>query len=811
MKFQNSDNVKVNHYEKDGKISFSTFGSEEKIRIIIPLEHYLNKSYACNISINFFLQIEKGLITHASIVTSDVSEGRIIEIYGDTGFSEDIVLSGVFSSPQSEMILIISTQGECSGEISIKEPEISSFDQLPTKDHSLNILFYIEPWIEQDNAFWKQDYIWWFGNQANVLKETKGFDYNCLFITGESLASKFKEITTFDGDNRIISNDKLLKLFSSSQSALSMWMNFNSIKNNSNTFEKEMMLQMAKLVETELSGFEPDVIFTITPVPYLEYLFPNSLILHKNALYAREPWPELHIYDPKAFMSDAAIRKKNWQNAVYDIDACQLLIKQHSEMMLDDIQKHNPFEEKIFEIRKKYTKIILLSLQEIQYVSFYAFLSDKTQISYISKCIEYFSHDTAIIVTQHPACPTLDHNTMEWMSQKYTNLFHFSSYNLNITHSPSQYLIPLTDALITLSSGLAFQALMWKKRVFLSGQTYLLHLPNCLPLNADTKDNCDLIIEEQKDCDTFLYWLLTYYVFGNSFLLKENWLHDRILTMLNRKRSGEELQDLSARVAHDFEKLQFLKREKRIIKSSRPIEDKTLSKTERIKYEKTYTLAEYNHAAHLISYSDIQKLVNYFKIKPGQSVTDIGCGNGHIAVWLLKNNFKAIGLDIAFNCLDDTNKGLFPFLYCSIWEANHLFKSDYFHCVDVMEHIPTEKVDETLRVIAHNVCRGGIFTICLRPDGLGKLIGETLHLTVQDKDWWKARLKKQWKIVHTIKYDDVDPHATFIVSHHYMPFIVNYLTKKHDFHDWLLFHKLKSGLRKYLPAKIKKQIKKLLA
>ena len=52
------------------------------------------------------------------------------------------------------------------------------------------------------------------------------------------------------------------------------------------------MSKMQNLVKTKLGSFNPDIIFTISPVPYLSGLFPRAKIFYKHGFNMREPFPD---------------------------------------------------------------------------------------------------------------------------------------------------------------------------------------------------------------------------------------------------------------------------------------------------------------------------------------------------------------------------------------------------------------------------------------------------------------------------------------------------------------------------------------
>lgn len=115
------------------------------------------------------------------------------------------------------------------------------------------------------------------------------------------------------------------------------------------------------------------------------------------------------------------------------------------------------------------------------------------------------------------------------------------------------------------------------------------------------------------------------------------------------------------------------------------------------------------------------------------SVTDFGCGDGKALDLLIASGFEAMGVDLVTLRSDVVN--------ACLWDLpTSLPVVEYGFCADVMEHIPTEKVDAVLRNIAGKVTGAAYFRISTAPDGMGALIGETLHLTVRPADWWRQHI-----------------------------------------------------------------------
>lgn len=177
---------------------------------------------------------------------------------------------------------------------------------------------------------------------------------------------------------------------------------------------------------------------------------------------------------------------------------------------------------------------------------------------------------------------------------------------------------------------------------------------------------------------------------------------------------------------------------------------------EREKYERMWDISRYR------SYSPGEKAlptaVRY--LKTGSTVADFGCGTGRAAQSLQNAGYHVTAIDFAGNCLD--GKVDVPFHRACLWELPPDMLFDYGYCTDVMEHIPTSKVNATLKCL-HGATRFGcFFQIATFKDRFGDLIGERLHLTVQSADTWGNSLSKFWPHVEMIsgKRD-----AQFWVSH----------------------------------------------
>lgn len=167
--------------------------------------------------------------------------------------------------------------------------------------------------------------------------------------------------------------------------------------------------------------------------------------------------------------------------------------------------------------------------------------------------------------------------------------------------------------------------------------------------------------------------------------------------------------------------------------------------TEKRKYEKMWAVKAYR------SNSPGEQLVKYFLdhidgYLSGETLIDLGCGTGRAGLKLSAAGFDVTLLDHCEAALDDKVRlsGL-PFIEMNLWELPNFVPFNWFYCTDVMEHLPTDKVNRVLANCA-KVAKRGFFQIAMFEDGFGDQIGECLHLTVKPESWWRDALNEHFKI-----------------------------------------------------------------
>jgi len=143
------------------------------------------------------------------------------------------------------------------------------------------------------------------------------------------------------------------------------------------------------------------------------------------------------------------------------------------------------------------------------------------------------------------------------------------------------------------------------------------------------------------------------------------------------------------------------------------------------------------------------------------SILDIGCGTGKASAELYRLGFQNIILmDFAKNCLDDVVVELLD------QHPNHLqfiqhditkpfpVNARVGYCTDVMEHLDPSQVYDSLLQMKQAV-ELLYMRISIRPDTMGRLIGERLHLTVESFEWWTRILQEmEFEILYSAEHKE---------------------------------------------------------
>ncbi|QDU44371.1 Mg-protoporphyrin IX methyl transferase [Symmachiella dynata] len=170
---------------------------------------------------------------------------------------------------------------------------------------------------------------------------------------------------------------------------------------------------------------------------------------------------------------------------------------------------------------------------------------------------------------------------------------------------------------------------------------------------------------------------------------------------------------------------------------------------ERRKYEQVWQCDDYRRFSPGLQGAQLVDLIGYFRQHQVRTILDAGCGSGQLMQQIMTEfpeEFDLHGFDISANCLDpffDAIRDEILTVGC-LWnlaEFGEIY--DGVICTDVMEHIPTHQVPACLENLRQCTAKAAYFGIALFPDGYGqKILGEPLHLTVKEPQWWISAIQR---------------------------------------------------------------------
>jgi hypothetical protein len=146
----------------------------------------------------------------------------------------------------------------------------------------------------------------------------------------------------------------------------------------------------------------------------------------------------------------------------------------------------------------------------------------------------------------------------------------------------------------------------------------------------------------------------------------------------------------------------------------------------------------------------VPKFLELAQWEKDDSLIDCGSGTGRASKLLSDAGFDVTMLDLVS---ESTDPGItLPFIEACL--CHFVDKFDWVYCCDVLEHIPTEHVDEVLDNLAAMTGYGAFMQIAMFHDGFGQMIDDTLHLTVQPAEWWMEKINKRWQVNHQLDSGD---------------------------------------------------------
>lgn len=391
----------------------------------------------------------------------------------------------------------------------------------------MKALIWNSPWIAQgDILFYKNCFIKHLVPQANLLNE---IGYSVDVVTHDLIKGEASKLNS--AINRInlsftdiiemvgVLSDPSKDLYESTNSEISV-----SIQNH--------------LIDKLASEYDVIMLWE-TPVPFLEKMFPESLIIHQMpGAFCRAPYPHLVTFDPVGLYKHGSLYK-HFDQIVSDTNLHHTHVDEFKSLVKDSIAQLSPFSHQDLNPYQAFKELTLLPLQTSGH---YAFLADTPYISQADYLVDILSKtelETGLVVTQYVTPKVkdtvLNDEVLNAIKEKWPNLIFKEEFDT--INSISQYLLPLIDKVVSCSSSIALQSMVWNKDIIVPHETFIKRLSiDELNLSGYDKENVyssvlDFIIRKQQPL-------------AHKVLNDGKFLSALLEEMLSRKRSGKTGLDL---------------------------------------------------------------------------------------------------------------------------------------------------------------------------------------------------------------------------------------------------------------------------
>lgn len=272
--------------------------------------------------------------------------------------------------------------------------------------------------------------------------------------------------------------------------------------------------ELSSLISKHIQKKYDFVIAWETPANFFKKILPDVKVFHQMpGFLSRVPYPELLTFDDQGLFNESSL-SRNSLNKI-DIDTIdEENIKKLKEFIRYDlvefISDKNPYKRSDLDPDNKFEKLILLPLQVTEQ---YAFLTDchyKSQFDLLLDVVRQIPNNIGIVVTQYNTGSTseevINKNNFELYKSVYPNLIWIDGFS-KLDHI-SQYLLSLVDAVVTVSSSIGLQALLWNKQLVALGNNYLREIADYVNINDYIENNRTEVSPLYKE--KFLSWMLGY-------------------------------------------------------------------------------------------------------------------------------------------------------------------------------------------------------------------------------------------------------------------------------------------------------------
>lgn len=393
-------------------------------------------------------------------------------------------------------------------------------------EEPIRILIFVEPLIEMERPYFKLNWATEFSSSLiRTLRDSEAY-YQFAIAMNEPIAEHYNEAEV---QKFVIEQDEILSFFLDKKASEILTELYHASPND------QKIEGLARHFFGRLKNFDPDIILSFSPVPYLQKAFPNALVLHHEySLFSRPPFPETWYLDPSGNLGHS-IMFKHWpalaKSFTWGVED-QAHLVELKKCLQKAISLRNPFHELLAERKANFRSLVLVPLQFSNFYGFDGLCKFKSQYEFLEEVLRNAPSGVGIVATTHPEYPVLDRESAAYLQKKYGNLIWCPEFEL--FQSASQYLFEYVDAVLTVSSSVALQALLWDKKIVSLGLGFMTPVSDAKTL----KELGKALDAPSQSRDSFVGWILSHYAISTRYLRDPQWLDKFLRRSLKGFRQG---------------------------------------------------------------------------------------------------------------------------------------------------------------------------------------------------------------------------------------------------------------------------------